>query len=84
MTHLESLRAQVTNKKAKYYRSIAGSTVTYLLKNNLKDGNSRIISGNVLSGTKIDENESISFYDYQISAIPEGDKSEFLGWISLV
>ena len=30
----------------------------------------RIISGNVLTGTKIDENESIGFYDYQISANP--------------
>ena len=69
-------------KKPKYYRTIAGTKVTNFLKDNLKEGNSRIISGEVLSGTKIDEDESIGFYDYQITVIPEGDKSEFLGWIS--
>ena len=71
-------------KKPKYYRSIAGTTVSNFLKDNLKEGKSRIISGDVLSGTKIDEHGSIGFYDYQISVIPEGNKSEFLGWISLV
>ena len=69
-------------KKPKYYRSIAGSSVSNLLKDNLKEGNSRIISGDVLTGTKIEEHGSIGFYDYQLSVIPEGDKSEFLGWIS--
>ena len=69
-------------KKPKYYRSIAGSTISNFLKDNIKEGNSRIISGDVLSGTKIDERGSICFYDYQITVIPEGDKSEFLGWIS--
>lgn len=69
-------------KKPKYYRSIAGSSVSNFLKDNLKEGSSRIISGDVLSGTKIDKHESIGFYDYQISVIPEGNKSEFLGWIS--
>ena len=69
-------------KKPKYYRTIAGTKVTNFLKDNLNEGNSRIISGDVLSGTKIDEDGSIGFYDYQITVIPEGDKSEFLGWLS--
>ena len=69
-------------KKPKYYRTIAGSTITNFIEDNLRDGNTRIISGNVLTGSKIEENESFGFYDYQITAIPEGDTSEFFGWLS--
>ena len=69
-------------KKPKYYRTISGTIINEFLNNNIKEGNTRVISGDVLTGTKIDENGSLGFYDYQITAIPEGDESEFLGWIS--
>jgi len=69
-------------KKPKYYRTISGTVINEFLNNNIKEGNTRVISGDVLTGTKIDENGSLGFYDYQITAIPEGDESEFLGWIS--
>ena len=69
-------------KRPKYYRTVAGSTITNFLKDNIKDGKTRIISGDVLTGNKIEENGSIGFYDYQITAIPEGDSSEFFGWLS--
>ncbi len=68
--------------RPKYYRTIGGTTITNFLKDNTKEGNTRVISGDVLSGTKIDENGSLGFYDYQITVIPEGDEAEFLGWIS--
>jgi len=67
--------------RPKYYRTIGGTTITNFLKDNIKEGNTRVISGDVLSGTKIDENGTLGFYDYQITAIPEGDEAEFLGWI---
>ena len=68
--------------RPKYYRTIGGTTITNFLKDNTKEGNTRVISGDVLSGTKIDKNGSLGFYDYQITAIPEGDEPEFLGWIA--
>ena len=36
----------------------------------------------MFTGTKIDKDDSLGFYDYQITAIPEGDNPEFLGWIA--
>jgi Na+-transporting NADH:ubiquinone oxidoreductase subunit A len=43
----------------------------------------RYISGNVLTGKKIDANGFLGAYDNQITVIPEGDeKSELFGWIS--
>ena len=69
-------------KRPQYYRTIAGTSVFNFIENNLKDDKSRIISGDVLTGTKINENDGLGFYDYQLSIIPEGDNPEFLGWIS--
>ena len=69
-------------KNPRYYRTIAGTSVFNFLKDNLNEGKTRVISGNVLTGKKIDVNGTLGFYDYQINAIPEGDESEFLGWIS--
>ena len=69
-------------KNPRYYRTIAGTSVFNFLKDNLNEGKTRVISGNVLTGKKIDQNGTLGFYDYQINAIPEGDESEFLGWIS--
>lgn len=46
-----------------------------------KDGDSvRIISGNVLSGTKVAQDGYITCYTNQITVIPEGDKYELFGW----
>jgi Na+-transporting NADH:ubiquinone oxidoreductase subunit A len=46
-----------------------------------KEGDSvRIISGNVLTGTKVEADGYVSFYSNQVTVIPEGDKYEFLGW----
>lgn len=58
-----------------------GFAVKDVLKGNLKDNETvRIISGNVLTGTKIEESGYLGFYASQITVIPEGNKYEFLGW----
>lgn len=67
--------------KPQYYKVIAGAGLQKLLKNNLKSENVRIISGNVLTGDKVEMNSYLGFYHYQVTVIPEGDQSEFLGWI---
>ncbi|MEE2953981.1 MAG: Na(+)-translocating NADH-quinone reductase subunit A [Bacteroidota bacterium] len=68
-------------KKPRYYRVSAGACVSNLLENNLYEGNSRVISGDVFSGTKISTDGYLGFYDTELTVIPEGDKSEFLGWL---
>lgn len=68
-------------EKPRYYRVHQGlqcSAISNLLINNQEY---RIISGDVLTGSNIGENGFLSFYDNEITVIPEGNKSEFLGWI---
>jgi len=69
-------------KKPLYYKVISGASIEPLVKDNITPGNHRYISGNVLTGSKITKAGHLGFYDNQITVIPEGDKFEFLGWIS--
>ena len=69
-------------EKPKYYQTILGVPVSAITDGKLKktDYKQRIISGNVLTGTKVKPQQFFGFYDSQISVIPEGDEYEFLGW----
>lgn len=67
-------------KNPGYCKILKGSSITPLIKNNIKEGELRYISGNVLTGTKIEKDGYIGFYDYQLSVIPEGFYYDFLGW----
>lgn len=66
--------------KPQYITAIAGASITDVTANNLNDDNTRIISGNVLSGKQVAADGFIGYYDNQITAIPEGDDYEFFGW----
>jgi Na+-transporting NADH:ubiquinone oxidoreductase subunit A len=68
--------------KPKYYKTIAGACMRSLVDGNVNEGNLRYISGNVLTGTRIDRQGFLGFYDSQITVIPEGDHFEFLGWLA--
>ena len=48
----------------------------------VKEGENRIISGNVLTGKQISVDGYLDFYDSQITVIPEGNKPEFMGWLA--
>ncbi|WP_435414609.1 Na(+)-translocating NADH-quinone reductase subunit A [Polaribacter aestuariivivens] len=67
-------------KNPQYVTAIAGATISDLTKENLDNNNTRIISGNVLSGKEVKEDGFLGYYDNQITAIPEGDDYEFFGW----
>jgi Na+-transporting NADH:ubiquinone oxidoreductase subunit A len=69
-------------KKPRYFKTTIGSEVATMVYDNGvdKDGNDRIISGNVLSGKQLKPDGSLGFYDNLISVIPEGDDYEFFGW----
>ncbi len=69
-------------KKPRYYRVIAGSTITNMIEDNLKQGQSRFVSGSALTGKRIPQDGSIGFYDTQVTVIPEGNYQEFLGWLA--
>jgi len=62
----------------KYIKTIIGSDISSFLK--LKHNNSRIISGNVLTGTKLDSKGNLRYYSNEITAIPEGDDYDLFGW----
>lgn len=66
--------------RPKYFKVAAGVEIRKLLAGNLTEGTHRFISGNVLTGTKVDADGALGFYDSQITVIPEGDYFEFLGW----
>ncbi|MGF1586661.1 MAG: Na(+)-translocating NADH-quinone reductase subunit A [Bacteroidales bacterium] len=68
--------------KPRYYLTKMGASIDNIIKDNVKEGNLRFISGNVLTGSKIPVNGFIGFYDSQITVIPEGDHHRFLGWAS--
>ena len=68
-------------KKPRYYRVIQGMSISNIIKDNLIEGDKRFISGNVLTGTRIQKDGYIGFYDFQLSIIPEGNYSEFFGWL---
>ncbi|MBN1251791.1 MAG: Na(+)-translocating NADH-quinone reductase subunit A [Bacteroidales bacterium] len=67
-------------QKAQYYNIIDGAEILSFVKDNIREGNLRFISGNVLTGEKLDKTNFLGYYDYQITVIPEGNQSEFLGW----
>jgi len=67
-------------KNPRYYKIINGASINNLIEDNLKEGEQRFISGNILTGTKIENDGFIGFYDNQVTVIPEGRYHEFFGW----
>lgn len=69
----------------KYYKTILGAPVNSLTEGKLitANYNQRIISGNVLTGTKVKSQCFLGYYDSHISVIPEGDDYELMGWATL-
>ncbi len=68
-------------KERKYHNTIIGAPVANFVKGNMTEGKNRIISGNVLTGTKLDDEGYLSIYERQITVIPEGEEPELFGWL---
>ncbi len=68
--------------KPVYYKLIRGAEVETIVRDNLKQENVRMISGNVLTGRKISMEGHIGYSDTQVTVIPEGDYYEMFGWIT--
>lgn len=69
-------------KHPQYFETRLGCTLRSLLDiAGLKEGPSRFISGNVLTGRKTEPGDHIGFYDTQVTVIPESHEPEFMGWL---
>ena len=66
--------------KPKYYKTTIGISIKSILTDNSIAENSRFISGDPLTGTQIEEEGYLGFYDDQITVLPEGGDPEFMGW----
>jgi len=67
--------------KPQYYKVKIGASIKNIIKDNVREGDVRFISGNVLTGRKIDKASYLSYYDNMISIIPEGHYQSFFGWL---
>jgi Na+-transporting NADH:ubiquinone oxidoreductase subunit A len=68
-------------KSPRYLKTILGAGIPSLVNGKTKQKtNERIISGNVLTGTKVTADNYLGFFHDQITVIPEGDEYEFMGW----
>ena len=80
-------------KCPKYYRVLCGTSIQRIAEVQLMNPGypslhgepqhegTRIISGSVLSGTRIDAEGFLGMYDHQLTFIAEGDQYEFMGWL---
>ena len=80
-------------KCPKYYRVLCGTSIQRIAEVQLLDPcypqlptansplSTRIISGSVLSGTRIEADGFLGMYDHQLTFIEEGDQYEFMGWL---
>lgn len=66
-------------KERKYYRTIIGANSADIIGE--VPGSIRIISGDVLTGTKISNRQYLGFFPNSITLIPEGNKYRMLGWL---
>lgn len=73
-------------KKPRYFKTKIGSEVATMVYDHgvEKEGNDRIISGNVLSGKQVQPDGNLDYYSNTITVIPEGDDYEFFGWTTPV
>lgn len=64
-----------------YLRVMTGQRMSDIVGGRLKTAHNRVIQGNVLTGKTSSPDDFLSFYENQITVIPEGDQPEFLGWL---
>jgi len=68
--------------KPRYIKTSFGVCLNDILENHVTDTEKRYISGNALTGSRVESNGYLGWYDNQITVLPEGKDSRFLGWIT--
>ena len=81
-------------KNAHYYRVKSGACLSEIARAQQLNSDypkmdipmgtqeNRIISGDILSGTKIDNDGFLGAYDDLVSILPEGNHYDFMGWLT--
>lgn len=70
----------------KYFKTVIGANISNILKDNVKTGDAdvRVISGNALTGDKVEADGHLGFYHNQLTLLPEGNQLKFVltkGWL---
>jgi len=68
-------------KNPKHIKTRIGACIDQLVENNIKTGENRIISGDVLTGKRSEEENCLGFYDNAVSVLPIDKSRPFLGWV---
>ena len=71
---------EVNDADRKYYRTTIGANVSTLVSN-VNTTETRIISGDVLTGDKLSNDQFVNFYHNTLTLIPEGNEYALLGWL---
>ncbi|WKE64892.1 Na(+)-translocating NADH-quinone reductase subunit A [Gallaecimonas kandeliae] len=70
-------------KQPRLVRTLVGASTSELTAGELSDGENRIISGSVLSGSEAHGVHGyMGRYHVQLSVLPEGRSKDFLGWLT--
>ncbi len=64
-----------------YIKTRTGAPVETLSQGNIKEGNHRLIRGDVLTGKAITNVPYLGLYDTSLSCIPESHERTFIGWL---
>lgn len=65
----------------KYLKTKMGASIEELLKSNYNSDNTRIVTGDVLSGKTSAADSFLNFTDDQITVLKEGNQHEMFGWL---
>lgn len=68
-------------RNPQYVTTYQGASISELLKSNVKDGNNRFVSGDVLSGKQVSNDEFLNPKDDMLTVLKEGDEYELFGWL---
>lgn len=85
LTRIVALTGSEVEKRG-YYKMLIGTLLNDVFKSIPKPDDSRLrfISGDPLTGRKIDEHDVLRAYTSQLTVIPEGNNThEFFGWASM-
>lgn len=63
-----------------YSKVLPGASLNHVIEQNQIQDNVRVISGDVLTGRKLDDHAFLGYNDDMITVIPEGNYYEMFGW----
>lgn len=69
-------------EKPRYLTTWVGASMKSIVEGQMKDGDNRIISGNVLTGDTSSIDGYLGFFHDVVTVIPEGNEPQFMGWLA--